>query len=186
MKSKKIYLVGMPSSGKSTVGKFVATHFGLPFVDLDKIIIEKEGMEITEIFKKKGEDYFRVVERICLVNYIDSSEEFVMATGGGAPCFFDNMELMNNSGTTVFLEVSLDDLFIKLSAKGTNQRPLLKDLAKKELYNELQIKLQSRIKFYGQSKIRLVHNLDSISDRVNQVISALEALKKESAGNRKV
>ncbi|MCL4168591.1 UNVERIFIED_CONTAM: hypothetical protein GTU68_057806, partial [Idotea baltica] len=141
----------MPSSGKSTVGKFVASHFGLPLVDLDKMIVQKEGMEITEIFKTQGEDYFREVERDCLLHQIDSPEGFVMATGGGAPCFFDNMDLMNSSGITVFLEVSIEDLFNKLSAKGTNQRPLLKNLAKEELYNELQTKLKDRIGFYSKA-----------------------------------
>ncbi len=177
MKSKKIYLVGMPSSGKSTVGKFVASHFGLPFVDLDKVIVQKEGMEITEIFKTQGEHYFREVERYCLLNQIDRTEGLVLATGGGAPCFFDNMDLMNNSGITVFLEVSLEDLFNKLSAKGTNQRPLLKDLAREELYNELQTKLKDRIGFYSKAQISLKHHLDSVTARVNQVIAAIEKLE---------
>ncbi len=178
MKEKKIYLVGMPSSGKSTIGKFAAAYFGLPFIDLDKVIIEKEGAEITEIFKSKGESYFRELERNCLIQQIDRLEGFVLATGGGAPCFFDNMDLMNNSGITVFLEVSIEDLFNKLSAKGTRQRPLLKNLAKEELYQELQTKLKDRIGFYRQADISLKQNLDSIADRVNQVIAAVEALEK--------
>lgn len=178
MKSKKIYLVGMPSSGKSTIGKFVASHFGLPFIDLDKMIVEKEGMEITEIFRARGEEYFREIERDCLLCQIDRPEGFVLATGGGAPCFFNNMDLMNNSGITVYLDVSVQDLFNKLSTKGTNQRPLLRNLTKEELFNELQTKLKDRNGFYGQAQISLKQNLESITDRVNQVIATIEMLEK--------
>ncbi|MCK5700505.1 MAG: shikimate kinase [Cyclobacteriaceae bacterium] len=177
MRETKYFLLGMPASGKSTIGKAIARQFNLKFIDLDEVIVEKEGVAITEIFKTKGEDYFRELERKCLLNQIKLKDSFVLATGGGAPCFFDNMALMNKNGITIFLNVSVDDLFNKLSKKGTQKRPLLTNLSNDDLYLELENKLNDRKKYYEQSIICLDQNLNDINERVNQVIFAIKALK---------
>lgn len=173
----KYFLIGMPVSGKSTIGKIIARQFNVKFIDLDEVIVENEGVAITEIFKTRGEDYFRKLERKCLLNQINLKDDFVLATGGGVPCFFDNMALMNKNGVTIFLNVSVDDLFKKLSKKGTQKRPLLKDLSNDDLYLELENKLNDREKYYKQSKICLDQNLNDINERVNQVIFAIKSLK---------
>ncbi|MCK5210444.1 MAG: shikimate kinase [Cyclobacteriaceae bacterium] len=177
MRETKYFLLGMPASGKSTIGKAIARQFNVKFIDLDEVIVEKEGVAITEIFKTKGEDYFRELERKCLLNQIKLKDGFVLATGGGAPCFFDNMALMNKNGITIFLNVSVDDLFNKLSKKGTQKRPLLTNLSNDDLYLELENKLNDRKKYYEQSIICLDQNLNDINERVNQVIFAIKALK---------
>ena len=168
----------MPASGKSTIGKLISKQLGFRFIDLDKVIVDHEGMEITDIFSSKGEAYFREVERKYLLQLINSDEGFVLATGGGAPCYFDNMEQMNRSGMTIFLDVSIDDLFEKLSRKGTKKRPLLKDFSSTDLRTELINKYEERKKFYGRSMICLEQNLGEITERINQIIFAIKSLEK--------
>ncbi len=177
MKENKYFLVGMPASGKSSIGKLLASQLGFDFIDLDKVIVQREDASITEIFSEKGEDYFRGAERKYLLELVNKEGGFVLATGGGAPCFYNNMADMNKSGITIFLNVALEDLFNKLSKKGTHKRPLLKDKTKKELYEELASKLDERIKYYEQSKIILNQRFTEITYRVNQVIFAIKSLE---------
>ncbi|MFM8739263.1 MAG: shikimate kinase, partial [Cytophagales bacterium] len=98
----KIFLIGLPGSGKTTLGKQLAERLNIRFVDLDTEIEKSEGESIALIFKRFGEDHFRKAESTQLQKWANLNEDFVMATGGGAPCFFDNMEVMNQSGTTIF------------------------------------------------------------------------------------
>lgn len=175
---KKYFLVGMPSSGKSTVGKLLAGFLGLTFIDLDDAIVAGEGKEIPEIFSLKGEQYFRKLERDNLRDQILKEEGFVMATGGGTPCFFDNMDRMNQSGTTIFLNVDVDQLFIKLSKKGIQKRPLLKDKTLDELHTELKNKFEERKGFYQQATIVLDQTFKDISERTNEILFAIRSLEK--------
>lgn len=177
MEGSNYFLIGMPSSGKSTIGRHLANQLGLNFIDLDEVIVEEEGMAITEIFNVKGEHYFREAERKNLINQIEKKGGYVIATGGGAPCFFNNMDLMNNSGVTIFLDVSIHDLYNKLSKKGTEKRPLLKDMSSSDLFQELEAKLQERKKYYSQATICLEQKFNSVSERVNQVIEAIKSLE---------
>src|SRR5258708_25113313 len=100
----KIFIIGLPGSGKTTLGKQVAEKLNLPFIDLDLEIEKLEGKTVQEIFAKRKENYFRELESRTLKNFCSGKSDFVMATGGGAPGFFDNMDVMNNSGKTVFLD----------------------------------------------------------------------------------
>lgn len=177
MMGNKYFLVGMPASGKSTIGKLLAGQLRVNFFDLDKIIVEKEGALITDIFENHGETYFRDLEKRCLEEFIKEEDDYVLATGGGAPCFFNNMELMNRNGITVFLDVDVNDLYIKLVSKGTHKRPLLKGKTPEQLREELFSKYEERKAYYNQSKICLEQRLDDINKRVNQVIFAIKTLE---------
>jgi len=177
MKDKKYFLVGMPATGKSTIGRLIARQLGLKFIDLDDVIVGHEGKEINDIFKDKGEEYFRKAERHHLKEIINRQNGFILATGGGAPCFYDNMDLMNQNGVTIFLNVPVEDLFHKLVIKGTQKRPLLKDLSQNELLAEITTKFNDRKKYYEQSKINLIQNLKNITERVNEVIYAMKSLE---------
>jgi shikimate kinase len=175
--NKKIFFVGMPGSGKSTIGKHVAMQLGYDFIDLDDVIVSNEGREITEIFKDEGEEYFRNIEHQYLVELIEKKESFILATGGGAPCFFDNMERMNQSGITIFLNVPIEDLYNKLKTKGTDKRPLLKNISASDLLSELKQKFEVRQKFFEQSRIIIPQRLGHVVRRVNQVIAAIQSLE---------
>jgi shikimate kinase len=177
MKNKRYFLVGMPASGKSSVGRLLAKQLRLKFDDLDDIIVEKQGMPITDIFESKGEPYFRELEKDCLYKYIEQEDNYILATGGGAPCFFDNMKLMNKHGITIFLDVKIEDLYQKLLIKGTHKRPLLKGKSPQKLRQELFDKYEYRKTFYNQSRICLQQRLSDKNERVNQVIFAISTLK---------
>src|SRR5680860_1043366 len=102
----RIYLIGYMGCGKSTLGRRLSNYLGLQFVDMDHYIEERNCKTIPQIFKEEGEVEFRKKERKALEE-LSEFTDIVIATGGGAPCFFDNVELMNKSGHTVYLNLSL-------------------------------------------------------------------------------
>src|SRR5689334_5487844 len=101
----KIFLIGLPGSGKSTLGKDLADALLVDFVDLDVEIEKQENKIVQDIFREKGEDYFRQVESSVLKVWAASSKSFVMSTGGGAPCFYGGIDVINESGISIFLNV---------------------------------------------------------------------------------
>jgi shikimate kinase len=127
----KIFLIGMPGSGKSTLGKEVAKALSVPFIDLDDEIENKEGRPIPEIFSEQGEEHFRKLESTTLKQQSEQHESFVMATGGGAPCFLDGMNVINASGVSIFLDVSLKELLSRNEMH--KHRPLLQGDAREKL-----------------------------------------------------
>lgn len=133
----RLYIVGMPGSGKSTIGKLLAKKIDLTFFDLDELIVQKEKKSIPDIFEQEGESYFRQVESEELQEITHQNESFVLATGGGAPCYHNGIEWMNKYGTTVFIDVSPEILVKRVSEQG--ERPLLKEDPSgriKKLYEE--------------------------------------------------
>ena len=147
----KIFLIGMPGSGKTTLGKRLAKEMLTEFVDLDKEIEKREGKSIQQIFAEHGEDYFRQVESKELVEWAGSSKSFVMATGGGTPCFFEGIKVINQSGLSIFLDVPLTTLFSRLGNK--TDRPLLNADDINERKQKLSELLANRIQDYQQANI---------------------------------
>lgn len=147
----RIYLIGYMGSGKTTLGKELAAKLKYRFMDLDKQIEKKTKKTIADIFRKKGEDKFRVMEKKEL-HETKKSRNIVIATGGGTPCFFDNMDWMNEHGVTIYLEVSAGVLFYRL-VKEKAERPLLKDLTDVELMEQIVIHLTTRESFYSKAKL---------------------------------
>jgi shikimate kinase len=149
----RIYLVGYMGSGKSTLGRHLARHAGLHFIDLDKYIEERNCRSVPQIFALEGEENFRKKERKALEE-VSEFDNVVVATGGGAPCFFDNMELMNRTGVTIYLDIHPEILAKRLVTSKT-ERPLIKGKSKIELENFIGENLQKRRIFYEQSRIRI-------------------------------
>lgn len=147
----KVFLWGMPGSGKSTIGKKLAVLLDLPFIDLDKVIEAHAGQSIASIFDSQGESYFRYLERQMLLNTIKSNKNFVLATGGGAPCFFDNLEKMKQAGTTIFLNMPMTHIVQRMSAKGKAKRPLLSGLDQDNLEKEFVARFAYRMAYYQQA-----------------------------------
>lgn len=147
----KIFLIGMPGSGKSTVGKLLAKRMELPFVDLDTEIETREGKPVKEIFSTNGEDYFRRAESSALKALASSDKNFVMATGGGAPCFHDGITVINKAGLTIFLDTPIDVIVTRVE-KDTN-RPLLLTENASDLKKKLQGIREHRLQYYQQAKI---------------------------------
>lgn len=147
----KFFVVGYMASGKTTFGKELAQDKGLPFLDLDEWIEKWEGRSISEIFATDGERYFREIERRLLHELCGERDEFVMATGGGTPCFFDNMEYMNSMGNTIFLNTSLFVIVERLKVQRAD-RPLLAMYSDVELEFFVREHLESRLPFYLKAK----------------------------------
>jgi shikimate kinase len=119
----KIFLIGMPGAGKSTLGKILAEKLMMAFFDLDKEIEKREGLPVQEIFHEKGETYFRQAEQEILRDITKQHHSFIMATGGGAPCFHQSMDFMLAEGKVLFLNISLPTLFARV--QNSTDRPLL-------------------------------------------------------------
>ena len=117
-----IFLIGYMGSGKSTLGRKLAQEMNVEFLDLDILIEKGLGLKINEIFLKKGESFFRQKERDYLTKYCLDTQSIV-ATGGGTPCFFDNNNIMNSKGITIYLKVSCHELVRRL--QFNQNRPLL-------------------------------------------------------------
>lgn len=169
---KRIYIIGLPSSGKTTLGKPMAQQIGYDLVDLDHYIEQKEGCSITDIFKYQGENYFRKVERKAL-HEVSKKENLIISTGGGVPCFFDNMKFMSKNGLTIFLDVSVDEIFKRMTQfNGIEERPMFKGKKEEEIKKELEEKYNTRYPFYNDAQIVLK------GDNI-QVEHLVEAIKGE-------
>lgn len=147
----RIFLIGFMGSGKTYTGRRLARLAGLPFIDLDEWIEEKEKDSVRGIFEKKGEPYFRNVEREAL-RAMAQFRNAVISCGGGAPCFFDNMPWMNENGITIYLRAPAEVLARRL-ARRQERRPLLKGFAGGELLGFIRSKLAEREPFYLDSSI---------------------------------
>lgn len=139
-------------SGKSTLGNKLANKLNLPFLDLDLLIEEQEHSTIAEIFNQKGEDYFRALETTILKDSVVSNPKFVFSLGGGTPCFNNNMEFINENGTSIYLKYNAGILASRLLV-AKQQRPLIADKNEEELKQYVEKLLTEREPFYNQSKI---------------------------------
>ena len=140
----------MMGSGKTTNSGKWARKAGLQAYDLDAMIEEKQGMPIGDIFALKGESFFRETERN-LLHTFGKKDNFILATGGGVPCFFDNMKWMNNQGITIWLNEDVNILYGRLK-RAKAHRPLLKNLNDKDLKEYLDNKMTEREPYYSKAK----------------------------------
>ena len=148
-----IFLVGFMGSGKTHWGRQWAGHLHRKFIDLDQLLESNEQLSIQQMFEQHGEDWFREKEAIALRNVIDENH-ILVSCGGGAPCFHDNMNFMNETGYTVFLEGSPKFLLGNI-IKEPMARPLLKNMSEGEMLFFIEKKLAERNHFYQQAKLTL-------------------------------
>lgn len=142
-----IFLVGFMGAGKSTIGPILAKELEYTFADLDDYIEEREGVSITEIFEAKGEDYFREVEAQTLRSFTGRPASYVIASGGGTPCFKDNISWMNQHGLTIFLNPDLSELVARLAPMRAH-RPLLQKVPEPQLSLYIAQMLSQRMPYY--------------------------------------
>lgn len=147
----RIYLIGYMGTGKTTLGKRLAHIMELGFVDIDKHIESKFMQTIPEIFEEYGEEGFRKIEQNALKE-VSQIENIVISTGGGAPCFFDNMSLMNNTGLTVYIKATPEELASRLRSSKT-VRPIVAQKKEDELVPFITEHLSQREKFYNKANI---------------------------------
>ncbi len=149
--SDKIYLVGMPGSGKSTFGVELASVMNLPFIDLDNEIELSEKRTITQIFEKEGEQYFRKVENLHLKKISEENDFFVMSTGGGTPCYHHGIDIMHQHGVTLYLKVEVEQLLLRLANTDLSTRPKFEKNS--DLHKQLSELLNTRESVYRKANI---------------------------------
>ena len=170
----RIFLLGYMGAGKTTLGRALATALGLQFIDLDCYIEERFRKTISQIFAEKGEEEFRNIERRML-HEAGEFEDVIISTGGGTPCFFDNVEYMNSQGTTVFLDVPVERLFIRLSI-ARHKRPLIKEKNDEELRTFIAEQLGKRLPHY--STATHTFRADKLEDK-RQIDMSVEAFRRQ-------
>jgi shikimate kinase len=148
----KIYLIGFMGSGKTHWGRLLSEKLGMRFFDLDEAIVEKAGMPITEIFATEGEEHFRNLETEVLHALTENHEQFIMACGGGTPCYFNNIDYMNQSGTSVWINTPLETLFTRL-VRQKAKRPLIRELSDDQLRGFISKKFSDRRMYYEQAEL---------------------------------
>lgn len=153
----RIILVGYMGSGKTRFSKAIASKFNMEAVDTDRLVEKREGMTIPEIFARKGENYFRDAESR-MIDSLEEMDNVIIATGGGLPCFGDNMERLRRLGTTIYLKAGVDELVLRLEM-SQQKRPLIQGMDHDTLTAFVTENLQAREKFYNLADIKF--NADS-------------------------
>lgn len=162
-----VFLIGFMGSGKTTIGRKLAGRLDCDFVDLDAAIEKAEGMYIHDLINEKGEVYFRETESHTLKRL--GLKDKVISTGGGTPCFFDNMEWMKANGKVVFIDPNEGVIFSRLKTTDLTKRPLLKGLDDQGLKDFIRTKLAERMPFYAMADIVFDPMAGSIDDLSKQI-----------------
>jgi shikimate kinase len=150
----RLYLIGMPGAGKTTLGRALAVAYALPFRDLDAEIVQREQRSIPDIFASEGEAYFREREAAVLRQLIAELPGVVLATGGGTPCFHQNVDVLLETGYTLYLETPVQEL-VRRVQRAAASRPLLAQAASPEaLETRLRETLAARERFYHRAPLR--------------------------------
>lgn len=169
----RIFLIGYMGAGKTTLGRALSREMQVSFIDLDWYIEERFHKTVRQLFEERGEDGFREIEKKML-HEVAEFENVIVATGGGTPCFFDNMDYMNACGDAVFLDVDKDVLFRRLRI-AKQQRPLLAEKTDDELRAFIDTALEKRLPYYR--KARYVISGNELEDR-SQIKRTVESFKK--------
>lgn len=168
---KRVILVGFMGSGKSTLGKKLAHRMNIPFIDSDSEIEKHYNKKIGELFTEHGESHFREIEK-AFIETLKEKGDFVLATGGGMPCFDKNMYNLRSLGTTIYLERSAKELVHRL-INAKSKRPLLEGLSEDELLSFIEDKLHQREEIYRSADVILPRE-DQNVDSIQQLIEILQ------------
>ncbi|MGL4228065.1 MAG: shikimate kinase [Tannerellaceae bacterium] len=171
---KRIFLIGYMGAGKTTIGKDLASLLGLSFIDLDWYIEERYHKKISDFFEAEGEAGFRQIERKMLKE-VSQFENILVATGGGTPCFFDNMDYMNLVGKTIYLKVTEEELADRLEVAKAS-RPLIADKNREELIHFIANTINKREPFYLRSQIVFKAETMNTKDEIQKIISQLASM----------
>ena len=171
---RRIILVGYMGSGKTTVGKALSKDTGLMFYDLDWYIESRLRKSVSQIFAERGEEGFRKIE-YNMLHEVAEFEDVIISCGGGTPCFFDNMDYLNQQGDVVYLKASPDTLYKHLLMAKV-ERPLLKDKSPEELIAYITEHLKEREPFYSQAQYTLDVSVLDDYDKIKVSVASLRNL----------
>ena len=165
-------MIGYMGAGKTTLGKSLARHLGLEFIDLDWYIENRFHQSVSQLFATRGEEGFRKIEQNML-HEVAEFEDVVISAGGGTPCFFDNMEYMNQQGLTVYLKATPEILRTHLRM-GKQKRPLIAQKNDEELDIFIRESLDKRESYYNQARLIFDIGLLDNGMRIQESVKALE------------
>lgn len=169
---KRVILIGYMGSGKTTLGKALSKATGMMFYDLDWYIESRMHKSVSQIFSEQGEDAFRKIE-YNMLHEVAEFENVIISCGGGTPCFFDNIDYLNQQGDVVYLKANPETLCNHLAMAKT-ERPLLKDKSREELVDYITEHLEERAPFYEKAN----HVLDvSVLDSYDKIKLSIEKLR---------
>lgn len=168
----RIYLVGMPGAGKSTLAKKLANFLNYTYVDLDEFISQRTGKNIEQLFTQYGEEAFRLTESVLLRETIQF-ENAIIATGGGTAAWHENMDWMNENGYTIYIYCTENFIAGRLLQGSRYSRPLLKNRTEAELRVWIHETLEKRKPFYELAKLRIEAPVKSVKTLVNTELSAI-------------
>ena len=168
----KIVLLGYMASGKSTIGREISKKLDMKFIDLDDYISKREKSSISEIFKVKGEIYFRRIESFYLSEILNSKDSIILSLGGGTPCYSNNMELiLNSEASSIYIKAGIKTLVSRLTAEK-NKRPLVAELEDDKLLEFVAKHLFERRFFYEQASMT-VNTEDKSTEEITTEIRIL-------------
>lgn len=165
---KPLFLIGFMGSGKTTLGKKLAHHLGRTFIDLDHAIVDRIGMSIPTYFKQHGEQQFRELESQILKE--QQGKYAVISTGGGSPCFFDNMRWIQENGLSIYLHLTPKALYSRLQQSNIASRPALQGMQGEALLRFIEEKLTERAPFYEQAHI----HIDQLNTSLDAICQSIE------------
>jgi len=167
----RIFLIGYMGVGKTTTGRKLASKMQLPFLDMDVEFEQYYGTTVSDVIQQQGEEQFRQKEHELLQHIIQTQNDAIISTGGGAPCYFNNMELMNTAGVTLYLSAPVGALAVRLSQSKTF-RPLIAGKQGEELRAIIEQMLTEREPFYCQAQI----TVDALNVSAEQMVNVIETL----------
>ena len=160
-----IYLIGMPGSGKSYISKELSHTLGCSLVDMDAYIEKEQGKSITSIFEDKGEDYFRKQERKFLLNY--AVDNTVISTGGGTPCYFENINTMKEKGKVIYINTPISIITQRIYAE--EHRPMFDGYSKESIMYKLKELYDKRKIYYKRAHITFHTAFEHINDLLEKL-----------------